>query len=239
MLPQLDVFNVISLHWNVYLHLVYSLVYVQHNHFDTDLYKWSRNCCNFAGQFELQLSLIILQYNCVYMYYVCYVSCWLKLCVLSPSGTGEEPLQNAHKWEYVLFFFFFHYYYSSHILYLVHSNWCVSLHKSSPLTLTLLTHTCLHIQNSNYIWYIYLHIKRYIYFLSLISVSTFLSLIFPFTPTIPGTNKPLSPSSWPFIATVALGNTNRNRCCLAGLLYDLADIWTHCFWEEGVSVCLF
>ena len=106
MLPQLDVFNVISLHWNVYLHLVYSLVYVQHNNFDTDLYKWSRNCCNFAGQFELQLSLIILQYNCVYMYYVCYVSCWLKLCVLSPSGTGEEPLQNAHKWEYVGFFFF-------------------------------------------------------------------------------------------------------------------------------------
>lgn len=35
--------------------------------------------------------------------------------LLSLSGTGEERLQNARKWEYVLFFFF----YSSHILYLV------------------------------------------------------------------------------------------------------------------------
>ena len=175
-------------------------------------------------------------FTCI-MSVMCHVDlncvCWVRL----------EQVKNRSKMlingSMFCFLFFFHYYYSSHILYLVHSNWRVSLHKSSPLTLTLLTHTCLHIQNSNYIWYIYLHIKRYIYFLSLISVSTFLSLIFPFTPTIPGTNKPLSPSSWPFIATVALGNTNRNRCCLAGLLYDLADIWTHCFWEEGVSVCLF
>lgn len=44
---------------------------------------------------------------------------------------------------------------------------------------------------------------------------------------IPGTNTPLAPSSWPSIAPVVRGNTNRNRCCLPDLPYDPNDIWTH------------
>lgn len=45
--------------------------------------------------------------------------------LLSLSGTGEERLQNARKWEYVLFFFFF--IPVTFFIWSRHSNWCVSL----------------------------------------------------------------------------------------------------------------
>lgn len=66
--------------------------------------------------------------------------------------------------------------------------------------------------------------------------SSWLSLSLPFPAS--GTNRPLSPSSWPFIVTVAKGNTNRNRCCLADLPYDPTDIWTHCSERRGVTMSL-
>lgn len=53
--------------------------------------------------------------------------------LLSLSGTGEERLQNARKWEYVLFFFFL---FQSHSL----SGPDIQIDVFHSFTLTLLTH---------------------------------------------------------------------------------------------------
>lgn len=87
----------------------------------------------------------------------------------------------------------------------------------------------------------YLHIKRClfsidkIYLVDLCLHACTLSHIHTHKCTSPlsCTNTRPSPSSWPLVATVARGDSKRNRCCLAARLFDPADIWTHCFKKVG------
>lgn len=80
--------------------------------------------------------------------------------------------------------------------------------------------------------------------LNVVILHLFMSVLLVFntqqqlTHPIPGTNRPLAPSSWPLIAPVVRGNTNRSRCCLADLPYDPNDIWTHFSWGPGGALYL-